>query len=252
MYETSPERIFKELDGIAKYQGLSRQSLPLPEHFRFSEMMTGTEEVTPKMTEAEVLEMVDKFRKGVSHKKRTVPYDAKVIRKDNVSTTEVVDIINQQREEQTSTRSYLQYSSPENMNIKHRIEKSLSPKIKELKAIFEEAGAVMEWERIVDETVLGTTDGYGLDESNVQEYLSRVEGNSEEDDLKVEIQENIIKNLEGHDLIKQYIRLNENFYKRIKEENREIDVKNANEKRAQKSPKEKSYQKKRGVDSKET
>jgi hypothetical protein len=42
--------------------------------------------------------------------------------------------------------------------------------------------------------------------------------------------------------------LNKEFEQRVKEENQEKDVKNINEKRAQKSPKQSQYQKKQGVD----
>jgi hypothetical protein len=54
--------------------------------------------------------------------------------------------------------------------------------------------------------------------------------------------------LEDHELIKRYMVLNKEFEQRVKEENREKDEKNMNEKRAQKSPKQSRYQKKRGVD----
>lgn len=60
-----------------------------------------------------------------------------------------------------------------------------------------------------------------------------------------------MKKLETHDIVKKYNELNKNFVVRVKEENRELDEKNINEKRAQKSPKEKMYQKKREVESNE-
>jgi hypothetical protein len=54
--------------------------------------------------------------------------------------------------------------------------------------------------------------------------------------------------VEGHELIQKYMVLNKEFEHRIKEENREKDVKNVNEKWAQKSPKQQQYRKKRRVD----
>lgn len=46
-------------------------------------------------------------------------------------------------------------------------------------------------------------------------------------------------------MIKIYTTINSGFEKRVKEENREYDEWNMNEKRAQKSPKQKAYQKRR-------
>lgn len=57
------------------------------------------------------------------------------------------------------------------------------------------------------------------------------------------IKKRIIETAESHDVIQRYTTLNNDFTKRIKEENREIDLKNINEKRAGKSPNEKKYQK---------
>lgn len=68
-------------------------------------------------------------------------------------------------------------------------------------------------------------------------------------ELRVDVQQMIIKKCEQSKVIKKYNTLNQKFVKRVKDENSEMDEKNVNEKQAQKSPKQKSYQKKRGVES---
>lgn len=57
--------------------------------------------------------------------------------------------------------------------------------------------------------------------------------------------------MQEHEVVRKYNALNKDFEIRVKEENQETDEKNINEKRAQKSPKEKTFQKKRGVDNNE-
>lgn len=69
--------------------------------------------------------------------------------------------------------------------------------------------------------------------------------------LKIEVQELIIERLQEHELIKRYIKLNKEFERRVKEENRERDEKKASENRAPTSQQQKSYQKKRGVERKD-
>lgn len=70
--------------------------------------------------------------------------------------------------------------------------------------------------------------------------------------LRVELKERLVEKSESHDVIQFYTTLNSDFEKRVKEENGEVDTRNMNEKRAQKSPKEKDYQKKRGIEQKST
>lgn len=68
-------------------------------------------------------------------------------------------------------------------------------------------------------------------------------------DILANASEMQVKKAEETDLIKAFTALNLGFETRVKDENREVDVKNRNEKRATKSPMEKSFQKKRGVES---
>lgn len=213
-------------------------------------MMREENNKSPEIGVQEVVETVEKYRKGFIHKKKAIPLGSGSVKKDNVPVDEVVEIINEQRKEQQLMTPYRKYRRMTSGSTQDEIDKHLSPKIKELKTIFEENGVLMEWEKIVDNAVKDCTDGYGITNAKTEEYLGRSAGTTE-DFLKVEVQEFIIKKLEGHELIKQYIRLNREFEKRVKVENREQDVKNENEKRAQKSPKEKDYQKKRGVEAKE-
>jgi hypothetical protein len=77
--------------------------------------------------------------------------------------------------------------------------------------------------------------------------ISKVVGDYS-DILRYRVQEKLIKRLEDHELVRRYTILNKEFEKRVKEENCEMDEKNMNEKRAQKSPKQSQSQKKRGVD----
>jgi hypothetical protein len=56
------------------------------------------------------------------------------------------------------------------------------------------------------------------------------------DILRTDVQKQIIKNCEKHDLIKTYNDLNKNFEKRVKVEKGEADEVNDNEKRITKSP----------------
>lgn len=88
---------------------------------------------------------------------------------------------------------YQQYVLPGNMNNVTQINKSLSPKIGELKSAFEENEQAMEWERIVEETVLQFTAEYGISDLKVEDYMSSVTSDIS-DCLKVEVQENIIEN----------------------------------------------------------
>jgi hypothetical protein len=133
--------------------------------------------------------------------------------------------------------------------LKGKIDKCLSPKIEELQAIFEANEMSMEWDKITEEVTQEEMKEQAVDVLEREEpkrYLTKVSGDYT-DWLKYHIQQKLIKRLEGHELIQKYMVLNHEFENRVKEENREKDVKNINEKMVQKSPKEYLYQKKRGV-----
>jgi hypothetical protein len=104
-----------------------------------------------------------------------------------------------------------------------------------------------EWEKIVNEVAKEEAIAYGVEQSTSKVFLGKASGDFS-DCMRYRVQEKLIKRLEDHELIKKYTVLNKEFEQRVKEENREKDVKNINEKRAQKSPKQSQYLKKRGVD----
>lgn len=79
--QTPSQRIFPELYGIVKYQKRNKEVSAMP-------------------SEEEVVETVEKYRKGILDKEITVPSESGTIKKDNVSPDTVVDMINQQRQEE--------------------------------------------------------------------------------------------------------------------------------------------------------
>lgn len=128
------------------------------------------------------------------------------------------------------------------------LENVVSPKYMELKAIFKEEGKEMDWEGIVSAQVK-ELDDYNLLEGTLEECTGNVAVPLDRlDPLRLEVQQSIIKKCEAHELIKTYNKLNKEFESRVKDENREMDVKNRNEKRGQKSLQEKLHSKKRGVE----
>lgn len=242
-FETPPQRIFPELDGIAKYQGKDKTVFTSQSTKKQED--SASEEV--RVSEEQVVEEVNKLRKGIAKAEKTIPEGPGDKKKDNVPTQEVVDIINQQREEERLKTPYANLSLPSDyMTYEEMLKQCVSPKMKELEKIFEEQGERMEWERIVNETSKSIAK-----DKPVESMCSPAVGNFT-DLLRCAVQRNIVEKLETHDVIKKYNDLNKNFEVRVKEENREVDEKNVNDKRAQKSPKQIDYQKKRGVESKES
>jgi hypothetical protein len=153
------------------------------------------------------------------------------------------------REEEKVERSYQKFSWPQKRltTVMEKIDECLSLKLDELKSIFDENELSMEWEKIVEEVAKKEIENQGAAESPAKEFLTKSIGGYA-DLMKYRVQEKLIRRLEDHELIKRYTVLNKEFEQRVKEENREKDEKNMNEKRAQKSPKQSRYQKKRGVD----
>jgi hypothetical protein len=140
----------------------------------------------------------------------------------------------------------------ESGDYERKINECLSPKLKELKAIFEDNEMSMEWNKIADEVAKEEMNEQGLsDKVETKYYLTKASGDYT-DWVRYHVQQKLVKRLEGHELIQKYTILNKEFENRVKEENREQDEKNINEKRAQKSPKQSLYQKKRGVEDEKT
>jgi hypothetical protein len=149
----------------------------------------------------------------------------------------VVTIINEQRKKEKEIKFYQKLSWPlDQVTMKGKINECLSPKINELKAIFKDNEMSMEWEKIADEVAKQEMKEQGLsDKVEMKYYLAKASGNDYTDWVKYHIQQKLVKQLEGHELIQKYMVLNKEFESRVKEENREKDEKNINEKRAQKS-----------------
>jgi hypothetical protein len=225
-----PQRIFPELTGIAQYQKEKGRS-------------------TQKVSEEEVVETVGKFRQGLLDEEAKTSSGPISLKKDNVSPLKVVKIIDEKRKEDKEKKTYQKLTWPlPVMTMKGKIDECLSPKIEELKSIFAENDSSMEWMKIVDEVTKEEQTACGVLELALADSLiAKVKGDFS-DCRRYHVQEKIIRRVEGHKLIQKYTVLNKEFEHRIKEENREKDVKNVNEKRAQKSPKQQQYRKKRGID----
>jgi hypothetical protein len=140
-----PQRIFPELSGIAQYQKNKNKGVS----FKVTDI--------PKdVSEQEVVEMIEKYRKGLlrikEDKDKKSSSGSSTLKKDNVSPVEVVTIINEQRKKEKKIKSYQKLSWPLNkVTMKGKIDDCLSPKVNELKAIFEENEMSMEWEKIAEE-----------------------------------------------------------------------------------------------------
>lgn len=130
-----------------------------------------------------------------------------------------------------------------------RINITYSPKLKELQKIFTMEKQEMEWEKIVASSVSEIYEGMGIHEYEEDPMIYLKPARSDERNVfKADVQAKVIERSESHALIQEYMGLNAGFEKRVKDENREVDEKNVNLKRAQKSPKQKDYQKRRGVE----
>lgn len=114
----------------------------------------------------------------------------------------------------------------------------------ELKQIFEEQGESMEWKRVVKEVAQDIAA-----DKPVESMCSPATGTFT-DLLRCVVQRSIVE-IGNTWCSKEVQRTQQKFCGSVKEENREMDEKNINEKRTQKSPKEKTYQKKRKVESNE-
>lgn len=97
-----------------------------------------------------------------------IPSGSGSIKKDNVSTEEVVSIINQEREEQQLMRKEYKFFEPlpdvpgiTSETYECHLKDKVSPKIEELKQIFKEVGYEQKWERIVNVSLTKVTDEWG-------------------------------------------------------------------------------------------
>jgi hypothetical protein len=91
--------------------------------------------------------------------------------------------------------------------MKDKINECLSPKLDELKAIFDKNESSMEWEKIVDEFAKEEMIACGVQQSPSKVFLTKALGDFS-DCMRYRVQEKIIKRLEDHELIKKYTVLN--------------------------------------------
>jgi hypothetical protein len=114
--------------------------------------------------------------------------------------------------------------------IKGKINECLSPKIEELRSIFEENESSIEWTKIVEEVTKEEQVTCGvLVPAPAESMVTEAKGDFS-DCMRYRVQEKIIRQVEGHKLIQKYTVLNKEFKHRVKEENQEKDTKNVNEK----------------------
>jgi hypothetical protein len=131
IFEMPPQRIFPELGGIAQYQKNKSVTFQL------------SKKEAEEITEQKVVDMVEKYRKGLlkiheEKEAQRLSSGPSTLKKDNVPSSEVVMIINEQRKKEKEIKSYKKLSWPlDQVTMKGKINECLSPKISELKAIFE-------------------------------------------------------------------------------------------------------------------
>jgi hypothetical protein len=92
-----------------------------------------------KANEQEVVEVVVKYRKGLLDEEGRVDAGSSSLKKDNVSPSQVVKIIDEQRKEEKEMRQYQRLPWPlKKLTMKDKINECLSPKLDELRDIFDE------------------------------------------------------------------------------------------------------------------
>jgi hypothetical protein len=168
--ETPPQRIFPKLTSIAQYQKNKSVSFQLNKK-------------EEEISEQEVVDTVEKYRKGLlkikeeKEAKRMSP-GSSTLKKDNVLPLEVVKIINEQKKKDKEIKFYQKLSWPlKQVTMKGKIDECLSPKIKELKAIFKENEMSMEWKKIADEVVVQEMEEQGVsDKVEMKYYLDKASG----------------------------------------------------------------------------
>lgn len=199
--------------------------------------MKGILKASPQISEEKVVEEIGKYRKGFVGKDKTIPEGSTRRKVDNVSTDEVVEIIQEMRKQE-----YTPY------HVTTEQAKGASPKVKELQELFEDNGQQMAWERLVENVVEDFASELEMMIEKASEMVAaeaRLDGMN---GARVVLNEMIISKAEEHPFIKEYNNLNRRFEMRVKVENKTRDDKKAHGKRDEKSPKQKEYQKKRGVE----
>ncbi|EXX54305.1 hypothetical protein RirG_235810 [Rhizophagus irregularis DAOM 197198w] len=207
---TPPERIYRELGNFAS----RKESLLYPSK---TEQTLRTSK-TPD--ENEVVEMIKNWRVGEEntsdHNDTTGNKgESSSLRKDNVAPEEVVDIIKDYR---TGNKiKYVQYQEST-----HEV---LMDKLKEVRNIFDQTSNKMEWEKINDEAIHAIRREHGITSQEEARKWAMDKNNF------FLVGNKIISLAEQTRIFQEYTTLNDDFKKRLENENRYQDEKKIGEKR---------------------
>ncbi|EXX70099.1 hypothetical protein GLOIN_2v1790190 [Rhizophagus irregularis DAOM 181602=DAOM 197198] len=206
---TPPERIYRELGNFAS----RKESLLHPSKV---EMPLGISKTPDKN---EVVEMIKNWRVGEENNpdhNDTSKNKGQQLKKDNVATEEVVDIIKDYRT--TNKIKYVQYQESDHNG-------SLVDKLMEVKNVFDQTSNEMEWERINTEAL------HLVSEENNIKSLEKAKAWAMERNNFFRLGQKIISLAEKTKIFQEYTTLNDNFKQRLEDENRYQDEKKIGEKR---------------------
>ncbi|PKY20411.1 hypothetical protein RhiirB3_433703 [Rhizophagus irregularis] len=209
---TPPERIYRELGNFASRKESLLHPSKMEQTFRTSK--------TPD--ENEVVEMIKNWRVGEEntsdqdHNDNTGDKgESSSLRKDNVAPEEVVDIIKDYRTENKIKYAQYQVSTQE----------VLLDKLKEVKGIFDQMSNKMEWEKINAEAIHAIRREHGI---STQEEVAKW---AMDTNNFFHVGNKIISLAEQTRIFQEYTTLNDDFKKRLENENRHQDEKKIGEKR---------------------
>ncbi|PKC12968.1 hypothetical protein RhiirA5_461634 [Rhizophagus irregularis] len=205
---TPPERIYRELGNFAS----QKDSLLHPSKAELPSKISKTPD------ENEVVEMIKNWRVGEENTpghNRTSEKKERKLKTDNVAPEEVVDIIKDYR---TSNKiKYVQYQVST-----HDV---LVDKLKEVKDIFNQTSNEMEWDKINAEAIHAIRREHGISSQEEARKWAMDKNNF------FLVGNKIISLAEQTKIFQEYTTLNDNFKKRLENENRYQDEKNIGEKR---------------------
>ncbi|PKK58557.1 hypothetical protein RhiirC2_822858 [Rhizophagus irregularis] len=201
---TPPERIYRELGNFTS----RKESLLYPSK---AEMSSRRNRQTPD--EETVVEMIKNWRVGedtLDHNDNSIKQGQQIpLKKDNITTDEVVDVINTYRD--NKIKYYRHVPSP---SMTEFARGRVTAKLKEVKEIFDRTSNMMEWERI-NKLVLADEKKPDVLETNNFFHTS----------------DRIISLAEQSRIFQEYTTLNDDFADRLRDTNRYQDEKKSGEKR---------------------
>jgi hypothetical protein len=148
------------------------------------------------------------------------PGTSSTLKKDNVAPEEVVKVIKDLRTKQRI--KYAKYTAPNDLT---KGTKGVRAKLAELEGIFSTTSNEMEWEAIRSEAlqVMGKEEGI-KDDKEIKEWALKQNN-------FLRLSRKIISLAEQNQIVLEYTTLNQGFTKRLKDENRNTDVKTTGDKR---------------------